>query len=211
MISSTKALIAIRSDDAARKTPGANATISDFSSSTADAKSKFISTCLASVPRKSVGLCISRFRSHSMSPKCAKHLSISLICFESNFCTRSTRLTVAFAAPIRIPPTTAFTSHSFRPSRIWRERTFFMEHANRCSTPVKLVTNSPRARKNSPNTRCWTAGLILAVSMEAEPNRETYSEAETEARREAALKNMLATPHKPHSASKKGSRESQPK
>lgn len=27
---------------------------------------------------------------------------------------------------------------------------------------------------------------------------ETYSEAETVARREAALKRMLATPHKPH-------------
>jgi len=31
-----------------------------------------------------------------------------------------------------------------------------------------------------------------------EPNSETYTEAETEARREAALKRMLATPHKPH-------------
>ena len=29
---------------------------------------------------------------------------------------------------------------------------------------------------------------------------ETYTEAETEARREAALKRMLATPHKPHKA-----------
>ena len=27
---------------------------------------------------------------------------------------------------------------------------------------------------------------------------DTYTEAETEARREAALKRMLATPHKPH-------------
>jgi hypothetical protein len=27
---------------------------------------------------------------------------------------------------------------------------------------------------------------------------ETYTEAETEARREAALKRMLTTPHKPH-------------
>jgi hypothetical protein len=27
---------------------------------------------------------------------------------------------------------------------------------------------------------------------------ETYTEAETEARRESALKRMLATPHKPH-------------
>ena len=29
-------------------------------------------------------------------------------------------------------------------------------------------------------------------------DKETYSDAETEARREAALKRMLATPHKPH-------------
>ncbi len=33
---------------------------------------------------------------------------------------------------------------------------------------------------------------------------ETYSEEETEARREAALKRMLATPHKPHEKLKKG-------
>jgi hypothetical protein len=31
---------------------------------------------------------------------------------------------------------------------------------------------------------------------------ETYSDAETDARREAALKRMLATPHRPHKASK---------
>ena len=37
---------------------------------------------------------------------------------------------------------------------------------------------------------------------------ETYSEAETAARREAALKTMFATPHKPHKASKKGGKES---
>lgn len=30
------------------------------------------------------------------------------------------------------------------------------------------------------------------------PPDDTYSEAETEARREAALTRMLATPHKPH-------------
>jgi len=39
---------------------------------------------------------------------------------------------------------------------------------------------------------------------------DTYSEAETKARAEAALKRMLATPHKPHKDSKVGSRESQP-
>ena len=32
---------------------------------------------------------------------------------------------------------------------------------------------------------------------------EAYTEAETEARREAALKRMLATPHKPHKAKEK--------
>lgn len=37
------------------------------------------------------------------------------------------------------------------------------------------------------------------------------SEAETLARREAALKNTVATPHKPHNASKKGGNESQSK
>jgi len=31
---------------------------------------------------------------------------------------------------------------------------------------------------------------------------EEYTEAEAEARREAALKRLLATPHKPHTASK---------
>jgi hypothetical protein len=31
---------------------------------------------------------------------------------------------------------------------------------------------------------------------------ETYTDAETERRREAALARMLATPHKPHKASK---------
>jgi hypothetical protein len=40
---------------------------------------------------------------------------------------------------------------------------------------------------------------------------ETYTEAETDARREAALKRMLATPHKPHSASGKPRKESRKK
>ena len=44
------------------------------------------------------------------------------------------------------------------------------------------------------------------------PNEcDTYSEAETVARREAALKRAFATPHKPHKDSKVGRRESQPK
>lgn len=33
--------------------------------------------------------------------------------------------------------------------------------------------------------------------------KETYSEEETEARREAALKKLLSTPHKPHDDKKK--------
>jgi hypothetical protein len=40
---------------------------------------------------------------------------------------------------------------------------------------------------------------------------ETYSEAETEARREAALRNMFATPHKPRRDSKKDGKESRTK
>ena len=43
------------------------------------------------------------------------------------------------------------------------------------------------------------------------PLSDTYSDAETVARREAALKKMLATPHKPLEASKKGTRESRKK
>ena len=34
---------------------------------------------------------------------------------------------------------------------------------------------------------------------------ETYSDTETEARREAALRTMFATPHKPHEKLKRGS------
>lgn len=40
---------------------------------------------------------------------------------------------------------------------------------------------------------------------------DTYSEAETAARAEAALKRMLATPHKPHGPSKGKRKESQSK
>ena len=40
---------------------------------------------------------------------------------------------------------------------------------------------------------------------------ETYSEAETEARREAALKQLLAMPPKPHKASKAKGKESRKK
>jgi len=40
--------------------------------------------------------------------------------------------------------------------------------------------------------------------LSAENSSENYSEKETEARREAALKRMLATPHKPHEKLKKG-------
>jgi len=40
------------------------------------------------------------------------------------------------------------------------------------------------------------------------PDLETYSDAETERRAEAVLKRMLATPHKPHTASKGKRKES---
>ena len=40
----------------------------------------------------------------------------------------------------------------------------------------------------------------------AKAGDETYSEEETVARREAALKRMLSTPHKPHKDSKLGKR-----
>ena len=42
------------------------------------------------------------------------------------------------------------------------------------------------------------------------PQEDAYTEAETEARREAALKRMLATPHKPHKDDKKGVSRSRP-
>ena len=42
--------------------------------------------------------------------------------------------------------------------------------------------------------------------MSDDPKDETYSEEETVARREAALKRMLATPHKPHAPLAKGKR-----
>ena len=40
------------------------------------------------------------------------------------------------------------------------------------------------------------------------PQSDTYTEAETIARREAALRRAFATPHKPHTASKGKRRES---
>lgn len=46
--------------------------------------------------------------------------------------------------------------------------------------------------------------------MSKDATSETYSEAETEARREAALKRMLTTPHRPQSEQKKGKRKEQP-
>ena len=45
------------------------------------------------------------------------------------------------------------------------------------------------------------------VDFHADQKNETYSEAETDARREAALKRMLATPHKPHKAKEKAEPE----
>jgi hypothetical protein len=42
--------------------------------------------------------------------------------------------------------------------------------------------------------------------MKDDPKADTYSEEETVARREAALKRMLATPHKPHKEQKRPKR-----
>lgn len=47
--------------------------------------------------------------------------------------------------------------------------------------------------------------------MKDQSKTETYSETETEARREAALRNMFATAHKPHQVSKMGGNESRTK
>lgn len=52
----------------------------------------------------------------------------------------------------------------------------------------------------SPTTRAY---VLVAGSLgmtDTDQERDTYTEAETIARREAALKRMLATPHKPHKA-----------
>jgi hypothetical protein len=40
--------------------------------------------------------------------------------------------------------------------------------------------------------------MLGILIMADDPNSETYSEEETVARRERALKRMLNTPHKPH-------------
>ena len=47
--------------------------------------------------------------------------------------------------------------------------------------------------------------------MSTEQTGDTYSETETIARREAALKVMLASPHRPHKDTKKGSSRTQSK
>ena len=51
-------------------------------------------------------------------------------------------------------------------------------------------------------------GASLAMQKSVQKADQEYSEAETEARREAALRAMFATPHKPHKASKVGRKES---
>jgi len=43
--------------------------------------------------------------------------------------------------------------------------------------------------------------------MADDPKSDTYSDEETVARREAALKRMLATPHKPHKEQRRRGRE----
>jgi hypothetical protein len=52
----------------------------------------------------------------------------------------------------------------------------------------------------------WFKELVTSFAMTDDPN--THSEEETERRREAALKRMLATPHKPHQKLSKGSPKS---
>lgn len=47
--------------------------------------------------------------------------------------------------------------------------------------------------------------------MSAKPQPETYSETETVARREAALRYALSTPPKPHKAMQKQAKESREK
>ena len=44
--------------------------------------------------------------------------------------------------------------------------------------------------------------------IDTDDKHDTYSDVETAARREAALKRMLATPHKPHKANGKPPKES---
>jgi len=41
-------------------------------------------------------------------------------------------------------------------------------------------------------------------------DKETYSEEETVARREAAIQRLLKTPHKPHKSMKKGAAQDRP-
>ena len=49
--------------------------------------------------------------------------------------------------------------------------------------------------------------IMLDDMTDTDQVEETYSEEETERRREAALKRMLATPHKPQEKAKKGNRK----
>lgn len=82
-------------------------------------------------------------------------------------------------------------------SRIERAASSTMFHA---MTPRVNVTQKADA---------WSA-KVLDMN-EPDQSQEEYSEAEAEARAAAALKRMLATPHKPHKASKKGNGESREK
>jgi len=58
--------------------------------------------------------------------------------------------------------------------------------------------------------QCRWLGLVfwIGASMGAKPSDDSYSETETVERREAALRRMLSTPHKPHKAGKKKTRKS---
>jgi len=67
-----------------------------------------------------------------------------------------------------------------------------------CSSFAQLTAARPYSRKNS-SARDVMYGL-KAMSDTDQKQDDTYSEAETVARREAALKRAFATPHKPHKA-----------
>lgn len=66
---------------------------------------------------------------------------------------------------------------------------------------------SAKALTNRPMESRMSFGIVYGFKSDpillywfamADAPQDTYSEAETEVRREAALKRMLATPHKPH-------------
>ena len=74
-----------------------------------------------------------------------------------------------------------------------------------------LVSRTEKSSRNwlSTDIAKRTFVLVPGAAAMSEPSQdETYSDAETAARMEAALKRALATPHKPHTASKGKRKES---